>query len=593
MKKNLRIVSAAAAALLAVAPIATTVVSNNASVVSAATTGNIIDVSGAQSVTGSQKVAGLNELALNFDINAVANTAKSGQTPNGSLNADLKTMIGDKNITTVVGADANSNAKIDWTEGDTTHYENLTKANAISLKENTPYHISVENVAYNLDTSYADKDVTLFAGNGAKFVYGGTTSNTITVKANDVGVVRLGSAQIRVGTNANGTGIYQSNNVRVRSGAFLAINPKLKGSLAFYNVANGNRVDGNAPLAMNTKEGKTSVRALINKFEKEYKLSWTHNANFSGSVNSNVANKLNSKNWENEQDIASQLRAQGITVNTDGTFNVPEKGVTLYWTAEGANGAQAKMTTNVTFDNKNAVSGLPRITVKAGDDNGKVFTGENNKVATPSEVAKLELNGDLANYAAKVKNLFSATVSNDNQSGLDVSVDTSKVDAATAGVYPVYVTAKNDKGTSSVYFDVTVGNPTDAKPAKKTGEVKVMHNSYIYDKDYKRVGTGKIATYSEISVYGTETINGKKFYRISATKAEYIDAENVDGVKRTLKHNAYVYATSKRRANKTVMKKGTEVVTYGSAVKFSNGKYYYRIQGCTAAHKMYIKKANF
>ena len=120
-----------------------------------------------------------------------------------------------------------------------------------------------------------------------------------------------------------------------------------------------------------------------------------------------------------------------------------------------------------------------------------------------------------------------------------------------------------------------------------------MHNSYIYDKNHHRIGTGKIATYSEISVYGTETINGKKFYRISATKAEYIDAENVDGVKRTLKHNAYVYATSKRRANKTVMKKGTEVVTYGSAVKFSNGKYYYRIQGCTAAHKMYIKKANF
>ncbi|MDE7056024.1 MAG: SLAP domain-containing protein, partial [Lactobacillus sp.] len=131
------------------------------------------------------------------------------------------------------------------------------------------------------------------------------------------------------------------------------------------------------------------------------------------------------------------------------------------------------------------------------------------------------------------------------------------------------------------------------KELAKTGEVKVMHNSYIYDKNHNRIGTGKIATYSEVSVYGTTTINGKKFYRISATKDQYIDAENVDGVKRPLKHNAYVYATSKKRANKTVMKKGTEVVTYGSAVKFSNGKEYYRIEGCTAAHKMYIKKANF
>ena len=60
---------------------------------------------------------------------------------------------------------------------------------------------------------------------------------------------------------------------------------------------------------------------------------------------------------------------------------------------------------------------------------------------------------------------------------------------------------------------------------------------------------------------------------------------------KTIMHNAYVYKTSKKRANKVTLKKGTEVTTYGSAYTFKNGKQYYKIGNDT--EKTYVKVANF
>ncbi|AZA20735.1 SLAP domain-containing protein [Lactobacillus helveticus] len=73
----------------------------------------------------------------------------------------------------------------------------------------------------------------------------------------------------------------------------------------------------------------------------------------------------------------------------------------------------------------------------------------------------------------------------------------------------------------------------------------------------------------------------------------YIKASNIDGIKRTLKHNAYVYATSKRRADYTVLKKGQTITTYGGSYKFKNGKRYYRVAGATVTNKRYVKVVNF
>lgn len=58
-------------------------------------------------------------------------------------------------------------------------------------------------------------------------------------------------------------------------------------------------------------------------------------------------------------------------------------------------------------------------------------------------------------------------------------------------------------------------------------------------------------------------------------------------IKRTLKHNAYVYKKNGKRANKKVLKKGHKVSTYGKAIKL-HGKAFFRISKNT-----YVKKANF
>lgn len=58
-------------------------------------------------------------------------------------------------------------------------------------------------------------------------------------------------------------------------------------------------------------------------------------------------------------------------------------------------------------------------------------------------------------------------------------------------------------------------------------------------------------------------------------------------VKRTLKHNAFVYKKSGKRLGKKVLKKGTKVSTSKKAVKL-HGKAYYQV-----AKNQYVKKVNF
>ncbi|CCI84881.1 surface layer protein [Lactobacillus pasteurii DSM 23907 = CRBIP 24.76] len=64
-------------------------------------------------------------------------------------------------------------------------------------------------------------------------------------------------------------------------------------------------------------------------------------------------------------------------------------------------------------------------------------------------------------------------------------------------------------------------------------------------------------------------------------------AKTTKAVKRTLKHNAYVYNKAGKRVNKKALKKGKKVSTYGKAVKLK-GKAFYQI-----GKNSYVKKANF
>ena len=143
--------------------------------------------------------------------------------------------------------------------------------------------------------------------------------------------------------------------------------------------------------------------------------------------------------------------------------------------------------------------------------------------------------------------------------------------------------ADSDLYVESKYVD---GSFKPADKVKKT----VMHNSYIYDKDHKRVGTDMLRAYSTVEVIGaaTKLADGSLVYQIGDN--QFVMADNIDGTSRTLTHNAYVYKTSKKRADGRVLKAGTKVTTYGSPYTFKNGKAYYRIGG---PKKQYVKVANF
>ena len=145
--------------------------------------------------------------------------------------------------------------------------------------------------------------------------------------------------------------------------------------------------------------------------------------------------------------------------------------------------------------------------------------------------------------------------------------------------------------TMTVTVNVKGGKVTTVPSQSKT----VMHNAFYYDKNGKRVGSDKVTRYNSVNVaMSTTTITGKAYYEVienGKATGKFINAANIDGTKRTLKHNAYVYKSSKKRANKVVLKKGEEVTTYGGAYTFKNGKQYYKIGNNT--DKTYVKVANF
>ena len=119
----------------------------------------------------------------------------------------------------------------------------------------------------------------------------------------------------------------------------------------------------------------------------------------------------------------------------------------------------------------------------------------------------------------------------------------------------------------------------------------VMYTSQAYDENGQKVNA-KYPAFRRVEVDKTPLILDFKpyapYYKISGKK-QYIKANNIDGVKREVKHNSYVYATSSRRADYRLIRKGTSITTYGGTVKFKNGLRYYRIGGPA---KQYVRAGN-
>ena len=238
--------------------------------------------------------------------------------------------------------------------------------------------------------------------------------------------------------------------------------------------------------------------------------------------------------------------------------------------------------------NVNVTSG--NITLDAGKMNVAQFVAaaENKYVARNNAGDKYNSQSSTISYSNNIKEALKA---------MNIDVDANGWFVAPKSfTFEMTASANNNDASAKLPITVTVPNGKDVTPATVPSQSKtIMHNAYFYDKNAKRVGTDKLTRYNSVTVaMSTTKIGDKTYYEVvenGKATGKFINADNIDGTKRTLKHNAYVYKTSKKRANKVVLKKGTEVTTYGGAYTFKNGKKYYKIGADTK--KTYVKVANF
>ena len=135
---------------------------------------------------------------------------------------------------------------------------------------------------------------------------------------------------------------------------------------------------------------------------------------------------------------------------------------------------------------------------------------------------------------------------------------------------------------------------SDSKPNDKlpdSSQVKLMHNAYLYDETGKRANQITLGVGSIVTVYGTQTINGKEYYVLvdqgAKNKKYFVATANVLATRQKLTHNAYIYNQFGKRVKKTgVYKKGQLLNTYGAVVKIRGKRYF------TIGKNRFVKAAN-
>ena len=595
MKKNLRIVSAAAAALLAVAPVA---------------------------------AAGVSTAFADTTIPVVG-----GSTQDGVTTATLELNI--TNATSLVDGDVASKV-------------------AASLSTPTlPTGASVIPGKASIYEATRNTDGTGTVASGAKAVdklvkgttYVAVVPVTISGLKSNTDFTVNGNKQ-----TSDGTGVISG--VKVQSKAFEVANTALKGAPYVTYVDKTTNKDviadsGSVDLDVNSY----TVSAVADKIDASRAKGGKYTPRTTAGDDTSAA----TPSFSNlEQDIRDGLKAAGVTIKADGSFDKPAAPFTVTTHLYATNGKTATFNVRVNPTATEADGSFPQM----------YFNGQSTALkgtTTLDSVGDAKFNYVPVNGVVDTKAIqdaFKTEVSATDHTVMIPTVDVSKVNTKVAGKYPVTVSATNADGkTTKVTFLLTVGvkgaeyktvqsdgdvtvykidgnTVTDSKTTVKNGDqiaifgepikvgdktysrinsadsdlyvetkyvdgsfkpadkVKktVMHNAYIYDKDHKRVGTNMLRAYSTVEVIGatTKLADGSLVYQIADN--QYVMADNIDGTSRTLSHNAYVYKTSKKRANRKVLKAGSKVTTYGSPYTFKNGKAYYRVGGPA---KQYVKVANF
>ena len=229
----------------------------------------------------------------------------------------------------------------------------------------------------------------------------------------------------------------------------------------------------------------------------------------------------------------------------------------------------------------------------AGADDGKMNIAQvlnavpvGTRKANGYFATQLDNDGSKINYTNNLKDALKAA-------GVEVDAQGWFV-APKSFTFNYTATSTMNNASKTLPVTVSVPNGKEVTPATvaQVGTVKIMHAAYTYElKDGKLTRVTSADTlhaYNVIPYYGTTTVNGKKYYRVSGEHEWYINAGNVDGTSRTLNHNSYVYNNKgKRVKSEGTWKKGSKHTTYGAAMNIKGNRMY------RVGENRYVKVVNF
>lgn len=584
MQKKYRLMSVAAATLLAVAPVAAT---NVATVLADPIT----------ITPGSNDNLETNDLNIALKVkNAYALT--NGQSAS-SVQTELTSNIG--NVTMLSSASAYVVKTSDTSVVDANSAKN---AAVKDLKAGETYNVVVTDIGVQNLLHSHDYNVTIGDGQAKKL----TTS--------DFGnLANLGM---------------------IKSKAFTVPDSAIPGS-PYFTIHGSNTVINTATLDLKVNNVNNLVKTI------------TDNIDAHGGDTKNTA-----YDTDLVQDFTSQLQAQGIKVNADGAFVPKDNKLTVNYTVHFANGKAANLPITFNVD-RNAIdpaspiisiADSSKVTGQGGsytyndlDINSKVTAQDIAKAfkarVSSDDASAVDVTVQSSTLNTAIPGIYTVVLSAKNKSGRittavvsvtvksNNSVSTTPVnmtvqyeDGESIPVYKVennklvksgleikngsiiatfgnqiidgvsYTKIINDTGTMLVHTKYLDGSYQKQQRVSR----KTMHAAWVYDEDGKRENKNVIRAYSKITTIGNPVkINGSNFYKVGQN--QYIKVGNIDGTRRLLEKNAYLYNSKgrviKHGKRKVTIKKGNIVTTYGSHFTINNHNFYRVGKG------EYIKTANF
>lgn len=290
------------------------------------------------------------------------------------------------------------------------------------------------------------------------------------------------------------------------------------------------------------------------------------------------------------QDFTSQLQAQNIKVNVDGSFTPKENRLSVNYIVHFANGKTAILPITFNVD-KNAVD--PTSPIISINDSSKV-KGQNGSYT----YTDLSVNSNTT--AQDIAKTFTARVSKDDATVIPVTVQSSTLNTAIPGVYTVVLTAKNNAGKiSTAVVSVTVrtnSGSTSTAATNMTVQYEAGESVPVYKlENNKLVKSGlEIKNGSVITTFGTQIIDNVSYTKvINDSGTMFVQTKYLDGsyqkqtrTNRKVMHASWIYDETGKRKNEAVIRAYSKITTIGEPVKIDQAIFY------KVGQDQYIKAGN-